>query len=380
MGMTSRERIMAVLRGKEPDRIPWSPLVGRYYVNSLEEQGIKLEDIAPREMAKTPALKRDVNLYEVEVVRHIGADIMYRHVNSYKLHYKNCKLINETRNGVRYEGFETPVGKIYSEHKKSGGTEFISKHLLENKKDIEVLTYVFRNAVVEPDYQDFYEFDEHIGDDGIATLTGPLTPIQLMLQFYVGVANTTYFLMDYKDEMENLFSEIHNLNRDIYRVMAESPAEVIITYEDTSTTVLSPAWYEQYCKKELDEYADIIHDYNKIFITHMCGKLSLLTDTLAEGKMDGIDSVCPPTTGDLEPGDALEETGKIIIGGLEPAALVRMNVEETREYTLEKLKQVGTGRNFILSTGDSTAYGTPLENLKAITRVIKEYGQFPLNL
>lgn len=112
----------------------------------------------------------------------------------------------------------------------------------------------------------------------------------------------------------------------------------------------------------------------------MCGKLSLLTDTLAEGKMDGIDSVCPPTTGDLEPGDALEETGKIIIGGLEPAALVRMNVEETREYTLEKLKQVGTGRNFILSTGDSTAYGTPLENLKAITRVIKEYGQFPLNL
>lgn len=32
----------------------------------------------------------------------------------------------------------------------------------------------------------------------------------------------------------------------------------------------------------------------KVHIVHMCGKLRGLTGQVASGKMDGIDSVCPP--------------------------------------------------------------------------------------
>jgi len=45
--MTSRQRIMAVLQGRTPDRVPWVPLTGRFYVSSLPALGLPIEEFAP---------------------------------------------------------------------------------------------------------------------------------------------------------------------------------------------------------------------------------------------------------------------------------------------------------------------------------------------
>ncbi|MFW6361212.1 MAG: hypothetical protein ACOC2R_05605, partial [Spirochaetota bacterium] len=60
--MTSRQRIMAVLQGRTPDRVPWVPLTGRFYVSSLPAVGLPIEEFAPPEMATTPALQESLNL------------------------------------------------------------------------------------------------------------------------------------------------------------------------------------------------------------------------------------------------------------------------------------------------------------------------------
>lgn len=385
MTMTSRERLMAVFNGINPDRVPFSPLIGEYFLNSLPEMGIPLEKIAAASEAKTPALKRQKNLWRIKIHKYIGSDCMLRHVFPYKTIYKNCTEINKKVDGVIYTGFKTPIGEIVSERQLSGGTDigefgFIRKKLVTTPEDMKVLKYVLENVEIEADYSEFIELDEFLGEDGIVTLTGPVTPIQRMLQFDMGLEEVAYALMDYEEEMEELFDVMHKVNKKIYKVYADSPAKVVIAYEDTSTTVLSPTWFKKYCLEQINDYADILHEGNKIFITHMCGKISKITDLIAKGKQDGIDSVCPPTTGDLEPGDALREIGKVIIGGIEPPKLLRMTEEETINYTIEKLKQVGTGKNFILSTGDTTSYGTPIENLIAISNLIKKVGGYPLNI
>ena len=111
-------------------------------------------------------------------------------------------------------------------------------------------------------------------------------------------------------------------------------------------------------------------------MTHMCGKLKGIIKQLDEGMMDGIDSVCPPTTGDLWAHEALEGLpGKVIVGGIEPPALKRMSVIETEIYAREVLEKSECLDRLILSTGDATSYDTPVKNLEAITRMVKKYGQ-----
>ncbi len=371
--MTGRERILAVLAGEKPDHVPFVPLIGRYYVRSLPGMGIPLEEIAPWERAATPVLREGLNMHEVETIRYLHADVLYRHVMAYRMKYADSvNPFSMEERGRMINGFTTPSGTIYEEITMSHGTDYRSKHMLRDRDDLLVFMDVLRASRPEPYYSEPREMDEFIGDDGIITLTGPVTPLQELLQFRMGVESTTYALMDYPDLMEELFAEIQALNLEIYRILAGAPSLVVITYEDTSTTVLGPEWYRKYCLYQLDEYADIIRDGGQHHIVHMCGKISRLTDEIAEGRMDGIDSVCPPNTGDLEPGEACSRTGKLIIGGLDPVELVHRDPAGCRVYAAGKLSQIPKGARFMLSTGDSTAAGTPVENLRAISALVRE--------
>ncbi len=196
----------------------------------------------------------------------------------------------------------------------------------------------------------------------------------------MGVENGVYRIADYEDDVLSLFEAMHELNLKEYRLLAEGLSPVIFTYEDTSTTVLSKSYYLNYCIDYIDQYADILHEGGKKFITHMCGKLTGFIHEIGAGKMDGIDSLCPPTTGDLWACDARKAWGddKIIIGGIEPPALSRMTAEESVEYAAKVIDSMGPCRSFILSTGDAVPYGTPLENLQAISDYVKKIGDQPL--
>jgi len=360
--MTSRERLMAVLTEEKPDRIPWSPLIDQYYLRSLPEQGYKF------------------NLSEV--FEFIKADLMERHVPIIKRRINNLEISETNNNLHKIITYRTPVGEISLIYTNTSTTSFVSKHPIENTEDIKVFKYMTENTEYLPDYQTFIEEDSLIGEKGIATADGPLTPIQELLQHLMGVQIFVYILTDFPEELEELMNLMHEKNKEAYKLIAESPAKVIIDYEDTSTTVMSPSFYTKYSQLQLEEYSSILHKEDKIFITHMCGKLKSFGPLIKSGSMDGIDSVCPPTTGDVWPWEAHKLFGnkKIIIGGIEPPALSRMSVEETKNYIIQVLKGIAPGDRFILSTGDATSYGTPIENLLVVTKIIEEYGKYPISI
>ncbi len=374
--MTSRERITAVLKGEIPDRVPWVPLIGRYYVKSLDAMGYEIESFAPKSKAMHPALQKDLNLAEIETIRLANADILYRHVIAYNLLSDTCTYFEKEEENSLLRGWETPLGQLWERVEQHHGTEYISSYMVKTLDDLKKYQYLVESMHPQAAYDDLIAFDSYIADDGLPTLTGPVTPIQQLFQFTMGVENTTYALFDYEDEMQDYFTAQQNLNKEIYTILAKAPAMVVITYEDTSTTVISPQWYEEYESPHLNEYADILSAKGKIPIAHMCGKISLLTELLAKDRYAAIDSVCPPTTGDIEPKDALIQTGKIIIGGLEPSSLQRMTSEQTYEYTMEKLEQVKASNafnRFMLSSGDSVAANTPLENLRAVSNAVMDF-------
>ncbi|MGI5957809.1 MAG: uroporphyrinogen decarboxylase family protein [Massiliimalia sp.] len=358
--MTGRERLIAALNRKPVDRIPWSLCMDAYYTSSLVEQGFSM------------------NL--LETLRYLRNDIMERHVPTYQTIYKNLSYEEQKSPEEWTRFFHTPVGDLTEISRSKGHTHYIAKHLITSYEDLKTFLYVLKNTEYQPDFAYFIKRDHEIGEDGMATPTAPYTPIQAFLQHLIGVENTVYFLADYPDLMDEILELLHERNKEAYKIIRDCPTPVIFAYEDTSTTVMSRWMYEKYCSKQIDEYADIIHNSGKIFITHMCGKLKGFADLVKAGKQDGVDSLCPPTTGDFWAHEARACWGeeKVIIGGLEPPILVRLTEEETIRYTVRVINQMAPGNSFILSSGDAVSYGTPIENLLAITRLIEEYGSYPL--
>lgn len=353
--LSKRERLIETLHYKPVDRLPWSPLIDDYFIRSLPGQGIKMDIL--------------------EAMRFIGNDIMERHVASPLPKYQNITVRSETIGEKSRLYYETPVGTVYEEYCYTGNTRFRAEHLIKKPEDLKIYQYVVEHTDYIPQIELFSKRDQEIGDDGLATPTGLASPIQQMLQYLAGVESTVYLMYDYPDEMDELLNAMHQCNIRQYRVLAEYPAEVVFDYEDTSSTVMSPSMFRDYTAPAIADYTKILHDSGKKFITHMCGRLHAFAEMIGEGIQDGIDSVCPPDTGDLYAWDARNCWGnkKVIIGGIDPSAFSRMSTEQSVETVWEIMNKMPDLDGFILSTGDAVAYGTPIENLKAVTDYLNSW-------
>lgn len=354
--MTNRERLIAALSKQPTDRLPWSPLIDPYFVGSLKKQGYDMDLLS--------------------AMRHIGNDIMERHVASPLHEYKNVEITTSVSGKVRTIQYKTPVGTVYSEHTQTDTTEFKTRHEIHTLEDIKTYQYIVENTTVKTNVDAFVKRDTEIGDSGIAVPSGPMSPVQEVLQFLGGVENTVYLMCDYPDEMDELYAAMHERNKKTYDILATYPAHVFIDYEDTSTTVMSRDMFVNYSAPMINDYAGIMHKAGKTFITHMCGKLSGFANEIGACHMDGVDSVCPGPTGDLNSWDARAKwgEGKIIIGGIEPPMLARMTVSECLHYVADIIDNMPQFNGFILSTGDAVPYGTPIENMMAITEYITLLG------
>jgi len=352
--MTNRERILSALNFQETDRLPWSPLIDDYFIRSLPLQNLHMEII--------------------EAMRYIGCDIIERHVANPIQTMHNV----QTRREMAADGkgfrlwYDTPVGSVFEEYKVSGQTTFNARHMLETEEDIRVFRYIMEHKTVTDNIAAFMERDRYIGDDGIACVSGPMSPIQYLLQDIAGVENTVYLLEDYPEEMEALLETMHDFNRKVYHVLKEYPTELVIDYEDTSSTVMSRDMFTRYGVPIINDYAEILHGAGKKFITHMCGCLDAFKCEIGGGIQDGVDSVCPPNTGDLHIWEARKAWGnrKVLIGGIDPPALSWMSVAECEATVREIWEHMKGERGFILSTGDAVPFGTPIENMIAITRLV----------
>lgn len=356
MEMTNRERLMAAFKHEKTDRVPWSPLVDEYFSGSLPDMGY-------------PPMSN------IDFGKLIGYDIMERHVNPYKWSINsNVTYHQQIRGSEAFTVYETPVGTISSVFKNSKTGGGITKFPISTLNDMKVYQYVIENSIVEPDYTKFSEVDNYIGDHGMATASIYETGITNMISRMMGLETMVYMKYDYPDEFDELVTAFHEFNKSILKITCQSPAQAIFSYEGTSTTTISADMYYNYSMPQDNDYADIVHSFGKFFIVHMCGKLTGFKDMISSGRMDGIDSLCPPAAGDVTLAEGLKYfPGKLLIGGLEPPALSSMTVKETERYVTDILEECRYSNCFILSTGDAAAYGTPVENIGKVLEIAKKY-------
>jgi len=374
--MTSRKRLITVLKGGRADRIPWSPLVEGFFLSGLHG-------------------KPDL----IEILTEIGADMMVRKVPVYVSNIfrpyeiseatrasvptgclpKGIEVIESKQDNKITRIYKTPKGSLQEGLETtpySSAIPFPTEYLIKNKEDIKIYRYLVEREEITPYFDIFESKEKVIGDKGLATAVVPHTPMQHLLIIHMGVANFYYTLNDYKEELVGLMNDMHQRNLGTCRIIADSPAEVAIEYENTGTTYVSPEIYKKYEKPAMDEYGKILHKADKIFLVHMCGQIKLLADLIKAGEQDGISDIAPFPTGDWDLKEAYETLSpeQLIVGGLDSIKLRSGSAEEIVNYTRNILDELKPGKGLILGNGDSILQGTPVENLKAVTKTVKQYG------
>lgn len=358
--MTPKQRLLAALRGRPVDRVPWSPFLAYFWE------------------AQPPAVRERG---QVAFLEEIGADPLLRgSVRLFSVKHQRCEIQTVERGSEKFTYYRTPVGELTARHVYSpaGDTWFIMDHPVKTEADFQVLTYINEDMVVEPAFAEYLAEAEALGERGLHIPiigTESKTSFQSLLEYWVGTEELVYALMDYPKAVEECLAAMRMNSQKSVEISVESPAEGFIFWEDSSTTNISPAMFERYTAPEIDGWGHAIHDAGKLLIHHACGHLRNLLPAMGRTAIDAIESIPPPPTGDVELWAAQAAVPDHIglIGGIEPTVFLNSTLDELDGYVRKLLQQVATPR-FVLANSDSCPPGVSEEKFRLVTAIVNEAG------
>lgn len=383
--MSGRERVLAALKGQPVDRIPFVPLIGPYTLMDM-----------PEEVAGKPMARGFDPLRMTAAARALGCDLMIRHVAATAPSRVNAPHLEslgafappveataEFRDSELSETLTTPVGTVTGRWKftdRVGIIPHFVKYVVNNHEEMKVFHYAVDHMNTEPvaaDDDAFLRIDRAIGDDGIATASISSSPFMYLIEFVFGLENTYCLLHDHREEVEDIVEKLHGSLKRYVEVLATSPAEVVIQYENTSTTLLSPTIFRRYCLPYLNDYADILKEAGKIYLIHMCGTLRALVDDIGRGRFDGICDVAPYPTGDLSLDEAASKLpGKAVIGGIDPNTFICQDGERVKAEVSSLIQRVKPFKGVMLGSADVTPRGARIENFRLIRGLVDTLGTY----
>lgn len=365
--MTCRERIVKALSGEKTDRTPFSPFLSYWWESQPDEF---------------------TQAGELEFLEEIGADPLFR--GHYPMHGKagedivlckshtdDCEIMTKTDGLRKTVTYHTSKGDLTLGYRyvERGNTWFLVDHPLKDENDFLLLKYIMDSTRLEPDYKKFDLEVEKLGERGlILPLICPemKSSFQSLLEKWVGTEELVYSLMDFPDVVQETLESMWRVSRDSAEIAAESRSPFFLSWEDTSTTNISPQYYRDYILPEINSWCDILHKKGKRYIQHACGHLKDLLPDIADSHIDVLESISPEPTGNVN----LQRVNEVfpprisIVGGIEPVRLLEESVDDIIGQAKVLLKCM-SGRGYILANSDSCPPGVSIDKFKALADLVK---------
>lgn len=371
--MTNRERLLTILEGRPPDRIPWIPRLLIWY-NAHQKTGTMPPEYAGlslRELEKalgmgTPA--RDGRIFrtvlsEVEVVsRSEGHDILTAYI--------------------------TPVGTLASRSRSTarleemglGGREV--EPPLKRAEDYAIVEYLVEHTEYLPTYEEYLAYEEEIGDDGYPLVQVGDCPFHEWLQKWAGYSRAYFDLHDDPERVEHLLEVMTQVHKErVWPLVVQSPARLILHGVHFSSLMTPPPVFERYILPYYREFSDLLHRHNKRLCFHADADTSLLLDLIREAGFDMGETFVTAPMAPCTLRQAREAWGSdVIIWGGVPSVILEepFTNDEFRAYMEDLFAAIAPGDAFILGVADNVMPAAKLERLLWITEMVEERGHYPI--
>ncbi len=359
--MTSKERIMAVIKGEKPDRIPWIPGMNEFFVKRI----VGVSSNEPFTLI----------LY-AEACEKVGADLFWGFVPVVEEKINNVKVKQEKGEDYIITSYETPKCKLSTKSVTNADakTTYCTEFLIKGIKDYDVYRYIIEHTEYLPHFEEVEKVKSIVGERGLIGGSVPPTPIMGFIKWHMGLEKVSYELYDHPKEFTELLEIIHNKQRTYYERASDAPVEIFRSGESSSTTLTSPKIFEKYCMSQLNDYAEIIHSKGRLFDTHMCGTLKDILPLIAQINMDTIEPITPPPTGDTSLSLAKQILkNKIVIGGIDSIIFATFSPDKIERYIADLLSSLPNYDRCMLGT-EEIPPDAKMENVDAMRMAIEKYG------
>lgn len=373
--MNKRERIEAVIRHKTVDRIPWT-----IYKSLIPWSEAELK------------------------FRNANLSFLYQHFPICRVRRPNVEVREEARfvfnkkqgEKVIVRTFITPVGEVSSLHEfridnapgpgdriRRFGSEidqldlsWIRRYPFNEASDYEILEYIVKDTIYEPNYEEYKKTDCLIGSEGVVMARMGKSPFQSILYELLGPEKCFLEFYDRPARFQSLYELMFEKEKEKYKIAADSPAIIVWCPDNITGTLTSPNFFKKFCLPFYNEMANLLHRKNKVFAVHMDGQLRSLVDLIAETRIDVVEAFTPPPMGNLPISEAKAVWKDKVIWCNFPETLIATSDAKTIEdYTIQLLKSVTPGDNFMLGFTENFPLDRWEVAFRAIAKALEKYGR-----
>ncbi len=349
--MTNRERILATIRGKHPDRIPFQIRAGYLPLGQVEREvrnnGMGINYALPCMQTSMPSVRVTTS-----------ADV------------------TDKRRGTKIT-YETPVGAVWQiQHDAKpfrGAYDGIGGHFTEylakKPEDWDILAFMAEDTQYEPYYERFDYFKELIGEEGVTfTFVGYHSPYTKLLIEWTGAMRLYIDHVKHPEKVERVLEALAKNQEKQYPIAANAPADIIKYGDHIDDAFISPRAFEKYFLPVHNKFARMAHAQGKTTAIHCDGRLNGLKDLIAELDHDVIHAVTPPPIGNLPIKKALDIwEDKVLWVNYEYHF---MGPQALKKHLLDFLRSVIPGYRLVLDA--STERWVPLDCLQMFANIMSK--------
>lgn len=373
--MNNRERVLAIMEGRPPDRIPWIPRLllwhnAHHKAGTLPKRyrGLTLRQIEADLGLGTPA--RDGRIFRTELH---GVEVRRRWLN-------DLEQLTE---------YVTPVGAVSTIFR---GSEFLRQRdiqdlqvefMLKRREDYAVVEYIIEHTEYSQTFDAYDAYERETGDDGYPLVQIGDCPFHHFLRSLAGYNNGYYHLNDYTNEVEHLLAVLEQHDRAIvWKLMAASPARLFLHGMHLSSQMTPPPIFARYIEPYYRALARLLHTHGKTLVMHGDNDTRHIFANIERAGFDMVEcfATAPMVQTTLAEARAAWGTRISIWGGVpSPILEPHYSQDEFEQYMDDLFRTIAPGDAFILGVADNVLPGADIERVRRITQMVTERATYPIS-
>jgi hypothetical protein len=348
--MTPRQRVETVLAGGKPDHVPFT-----VYEYKLPQCAIERQ------------------------LRNDGLCIMNRRYVGYQTITPNCKTETfsytdeKTGKGLVRSVTHTPKGDLTSLSEPADFTSWRHELPFKGPEDYEALIFQANDTQFEPDYDSVIKAREWLGED--VYLRGGMpgySPLQGLIYTYMGVEAFSIEWMERRDDLMRLYEALHERNRRCYKILAESPHQVIQYGGNVSPEIVGRERFQKYILPHYNELAEELHKNGKQLLVHLDGNCGILAQDIADSGIDIVEAFTPAPDTDMTLAQARVAWPEKVLWINFPSSVHLFSAEVIRETTYDLMDQNGDADRFLIGITEDVPEHRWQESFLTINAAVRE--------
>jgi len=393
--VTDRQRILAAIRGEAVDRIPWAPRLEfwhrarkRYGTLPTEFRDLPLGEIVRRMgVAQYGVIPDYTDIRDETHMIDRALGVFQLPTLTYRYEFEGTERRVCRRGRETVVEYHTPAGSIrtaylFTDEMLDAGASmpWITEHAIREPKDFDVVAWIFSHAAVEPQREGYAALRDEAGERGIVIgyTLGTASPVQHIMKEFMTLEQFFYACADYPEKVAALADAMTPFYESMKRVVADSPAEVVLLGANYDDSITYPAFFRKHILPALRDYAEALHRRGKFLATHTDGENRRLIPLYLEAGFDVADSVCPAPMTSMSLEDYLDAfRGRVAIWGGIPSVLLcagSATFEDLRRFVDELVERHGRSTRFILGVSDMVTADAEYDRLCYITDRVAALG------